>query len=75
MEASVHLTTFARTAIIGVVLLAAVYLANSAHSQGVADGCAREAQQSWPDDYEYGSYGRARQQVYTNCMMKHGLRP
>jgi hypothetical protein len=78
MEASAHLTTIARTAMIGVVLLAAVSLASSAHPQSandVAGMCANYARQSWPDDYRYNEYQRARQQIYINCMMEHGLRP
>ena len=64
---------------IGVILLAAVCLTSSAHPQGnanaVAGMCANYARQSWPDDYRYNEYQRARQQLYINCMMQHGLQP
>jgi hypothetical protein len=64
-----------RISTISICAAALISLAANAHAQSVADTCAQYARQSWPDDYIYNSYQRARQQVYTNCMMEHGLRP
>ena len=79
MEASATLTNVGRTAMLGIVLLAAVCLASSAHPQGnpaaIEAMCANYARQSWPDEVRYNEYQRPRQQVYINCMMQHGLRP
>jgi uncharacterized FlgJ-related protein len=44
-------------------------------NESIQESCSNQARQSWADDYRYGEHGRARQQVYTNCMMEHGLRP
>jgi len=67
-----------RISTISICAAALLSLAAVAHAQSpnaTADMCANYARQSWPDDYIYNSYQRARQQVYTNCMMEHGLRP
>jgi len=64
-----------RISMISMWAAALISLAADAHAQSVVDICANYARQSWPDDYIYNSYQRARQQVYTNCMMEHGLRP
>jgi hypothetical protein len=44
-------------------------------NEAVQEMCSNQARQSWPDDYRHGQYGRARDQVYINCMTQHGLRP
>jgi hypothetical protein len=67
-----------RISMISMSAAALISLAADAQAQspGAIEGmCASYARQSWPDDYIYNSYQRARQQVYTNCMMEHGMRP
>jgi hypothetical protein len=69
----------ARNAIPILTLAAALALfAGEAPAQSynsVQDRCAYEGAVTWPEHGHDNVYYRARQQVYTNCMMRHGLRP
>jgi hypothetical protein len=38
--------------------------------------CLERAGSSWRDDFGYrGTYQRARTNIYSSCMIEHGLRP
>jgi len=56
-------------------IAATVTTARAQTNETVQAMCSNQAHQSWPDEYRHNQYQRARQQVYINCMMEHGLRP
>jgi hypothetical protein len=67
---------------IGAVLIAASLpasgdaLAEDAPLQGIQQMCLERAGGAWRDDFGYrGTYQRARTNIYSSCMIEHGLRP
>jgi hypothetical protein len=69
----------------GVVLIAAVCslalpLAGGASAedsplQGIQQMCLDRAGSSWTDFNPMAGHGRARTNIYSSCMVDHGLRP
>jgi hypothetical protein len=51
-------------------------LAEDAPLQGIQQMCLERAGSSWRDDFgRHGTYQRARTNIYSSCMIDHGLRP
>jgi hypothetical protein len=65
----------------GAVLIAASLsasggvLAEDAPLQGIQQMCLERAGNSWTDFNPQAGHGRARTNIYSSCMVDHGLRP
>ena len=68
-------------AAISAVLIAASLLASGsafaedAPLEGIQQMCIARAQGSWTDFNPQSGHGRARTNIYSSCMVDHGLRP
>ena len=68
-------------AAISAVLIAASLLASGsafaedAPLQGIQQMCLERAGSSWTDFNPMAGHGRARTNIYSSCMIDHGMRP
>jgi hypothetical protein len=49
--------------------------ASAQNPASIQESCREEGAASWQGANPEAGYGRVRDQMYTNCMMRHGLRP
>jgi hypothetical protein len=59
----------------GFVLAGAPALAEDYPLEGIQQMCLERAGSSWTDFNPDRGHGRARTNIYSSCMIQHGLRP